>query len=118
MESLAAGKPLLAWPMIAEQHLNARHVANILGVGVRVAVRPGADVVGRADVEEKVRELMDAGSKAARSMRERAAWARQAAESAVSRGGTSAMTLRNLVEELQRTYGDVVGKESEVRGTK
>ncbi|KAG2612568.1 UDP-glycosyltransferase 73B4-like [Panicum virgatum] len=118
MESLAAGKPLLAWPMIAEQHLNARHVANILGVGVRVAVRPGAGVVGRADVEEKVRELMDAGSKAARSMRERAAWAQQAAESAVSRGGTSATTLRNLVEELQRTYGDVVGKESEVRGTK
>jgi len=118
MESLAAGKPLLTWPMIAEQHLNARHVANILGVGVRVAVRPGAGVVGRADVEEKVRELMDAGSKAARSMRERAAWAQQAAESAVSRGGTSATTLRNLVEELQRTYGDVVGKESEVRGTK
>ncbi|PUZ60112.1 hypothetical protein GQ55_4G097700 [Panicum hallii var. hallii] len=110
MESLAAGKPLLAWPMIAEQHLNARHVANILGVGVRVAVRPGTDVVGRADVEEKVRELMDAGSKAARSMRERAAWAQQAAESAVSRGGTSAMALQNLVEELQRTYGDVVGK--------
>ncbi|RCV22535.1 hypothetical protein SETIT_4G228200v2 [Setaria italica] len=128
MESLAAGKPLLAWPMIAEQHLNARHVANILGVGVRIAVKAGADVVGRAHVEEKVRELMDANSKAARGMRERAAWAQQAAKSAVSLGGTSAMSLRNLVEELQRTYGDdVVGKgengiqkirEHGVRGTK
>jgi hypothetical protein len=104
MESLAAGKPLLAWPMIAEQHLNARHVANILGVGVRIALKSGADIVGRAQVEERVRELMAADSKAARSMRERAAEAQQAAKAAVSPGGTSAMALRNLVEELQRTY--------------
>jgi UDP:flavonoid glycosyltransferase YjiC (YdhE family) len=104
MESLAAGKPLLAWPMIAEQHLNARHVANILGVGVRIALKSGADIVGRAHVEERVRELMASDSKAARSMRERAAAAQQAAKAAVRPGGTSAMALRNLVEELQRTY--------------
>ncbi|CAN6207382.1 unnamed protein product [Urochloa humidicola] len=108
MESLAAGKPLLAWPMIAEQHLNARHVANVLGVGVRVAVKAGGGVVGRAHVEEKVRELMDADGKAARGMRERAAAAQRAAKAAVSPGGTSAVALRDLVEELQRTYGDVV----------
>ena len=111
MESLAAGKPMLAWPMIAEQHLNARHVANILGAGVRIALKVGADVVGSAEVEEKVRELMDAESKAAKEMRERAAWAQQAAKSAVSHGGTSATTLFKLVEELQETYDyGVVGK--------
>nr|ACL53799.1 unknown [Zea mays] len=111
MESLAAGKPMLAWPMIAEQHLNARHVANILGAGVRIALKVGADVVGSAEVEEKVRELMDAESKAAKRMRERAVWAQQAAKSAVSHGGTSAMALLKLVEELQETYDDgVVGK--------
>ncbi|CAL5042128.1 unnamed protein product [Urochloa decumbens] len=108
MESLAAGKPLLAWPMIAEQHLNARHVANILGVGVRVAVKAGGGVVDRAHVEEKVRELMDADGKAARGMRERVAAAQRAAKAAVSAGGTSAVALQDLVEELQRTYGDVV----------
>ncbi|CAN6216455.1 unnamed protein product [Urochloa humidicola] len=125
MESLAAGKPLLAWPMIAEQHLNARHVANILGVGVRVAVKAGG-VVGRAHVEEKVRELMDADGKAPRVMRERVASAQRAAKAAVSPGGTSAVALQNLVEELQRTYGDVIDegangiqkiKEHGVRGT-
>ena len=110
MESLAAGKPMLAWPMIAEQHLNARHVANIIGVGVRIALMAGADVIGSAEVEEKVRELMDAECKAAKQMRERAAWAQQAARSAVSHGGTSAMALQKLVEELQETYDDVVGK--------
>jgi UDP:flavonoid glycosyltransferase YjiC (YdhE family) len=54
MESLVAGKPMLAWPMIAEQHLNARHVANILGADVRIALKAGADVIGSAEVEEKV----------------------------------------------------------------
>ncbi|TVU08026.1 hypothetical protein EJB05_41410, partial [Eragrostis curvula] len=80
MESLAAGKPVLAWPMIAEQHLNARHVANVLGVGVRMNVKENMEnVVGRGEVEEKVRELMDADGKEGKRMRERAAWAQQVA---------------------------------------
>ncbi|CAL5053526.1 unnamed protein product [Urochloa decumbens] len=113
MESLAAGKPMLAWPMIAEQHLNARHVANILGAGVRIDTKPGGmaaagEVVGRAEVEEKVRELMDAGGEAGREMRARAAWARREAMSAVSEGGASRVALRELVDELQRTYGESV----------
>nr|CAD1827862.1 unnamed protein product [Ananas comosus var. bracteatus] len=33
LESLSAGKPMLAWPMIAEQVLNAKHLAEILGAG-------------------------------------------------------------------------------------
>ncbi|PWZ05225.1 UDP-glycosyltransferase 73B5 [Zea mays] len=111
MESLAAGKPMLMWPIIAEQHLNARYVANILGAGVRIALKASADIVGSAEVEEKVRELMDVECKAAKRMRERATWAQQAAKSAVSHGGTSAMALLKLVEELQETYDDgVVGK--------
>jgi hypothetical protein len=111
MESLAAVKPMLAWPMITEQHLNARHVANILDAGVRIALKAGVDVVRSVEVEEKVWELMDAECKAAKQMRERVAWAQQAAKSAVSHGGTSAMALLKLVEDLHETYDDgVVGK--------
>ncbi|CAN6207386.1 unnamed protein product [Urochloa humidicola] len=113
MECLAAGKPILAWPMIAEQHLNARHVAEVVGAGVRIDTKPGGmaaagDVVGREEVEEKVRKLMDAGGEAGRKMRARAAWAQREAESAVSEGGASRVALRELVDELQRTYGEVV----------
>ncbi|XP_047053167.1 UDP-glycosyltransferase 90A2-like, partial [Lolium rigidum] len=113
MESLAAGKPLLAWPFMAEQHLNAHHVADIIGAGVRIVdvkVSGGA-VVERAEVEEKVRRLMDAGEER-RKMREKATWAQQAAKAAVSDGGTSRVALMKLVEELQRSYCDViVGKQ-------
>jgi hypothetical protein len=75
------------------------------------AGKAGADVVRTAEVEEKVRELMDVECKAAKRMLERAAWAQQAAKSAVSHGGTSATALLKLVEELHDTYDDgVVGK--------
>uniref|UniRef100_A0A0E0LD37 Glycosyltransferase n=1 Tax=Oryza punctata TaxID=4537 RepID=A0A0E0LD37_ORYPU len=109
LESLAAGKPVLAWPMIAEQQLNARHVVDIVGTGVRVDSGGGAAaVVGRAEVQEKIRMLMDAGGEAARRMRARAAWARRAAMSAVSDGGTSRVALQRLVRELQRSYDVVI----------
>ncbi|CAL5048447.1 unnamed protein product [Urochloa decumbens] len=119
MECLAAGKPILAWPMIAEQHLNARHAANILGVGVRIDTKPGGmaaagDVVGRAEVEEKVRALMDAEGQAGKKMRKGAAWAQREAMSAVGEGGASRVALRELVDELQRTYGDVVVDEGKI----
>ncbi|CAM0871405.1 unnamed protein product [Alopecurus aequalis] len=119
MESLAAGKPLLAWPMMAEQHLNAKHVADIIGAGVRmdvVTVGGVPAVVQRAEVEKKVRRLMDAEGEEGRKMRARAAWAQQAAKSAVSEGGTSHMALLKIVEELQGCYdrAGIVGKKNNI----
>uniref|UniRef100_A0A0E0LD35 Glycosyltransferase n=1 Tax=Oryza punctata TaxID=4537 RepID=A0A0E0LD35_ORYPU len=101
MESLAAGKPVLAWPMMAEQALNAKHVVDVIGAGIKVnyAVGSGA-VVGRAEVEEKVRRVMDAGREEGRRMRRQAAWAQQAARSAVSDGGTSRVALQKLLGDL------------------
>ncbi|KAK3134008.1 hypothetical protein QOZ80_6AG0543850 [Eleusine coracana subsp. coracana] len=114
LESLAAGKPMLAWPMIAEQHLNARHVADIIGAGIRIHTKPGGmeavGIVGRNEVEEKVKKLMDAHSEVGKRIRTRATWARQAAKSAVSQGGASRVTLAELVDELQRTYGEIHGE--------
>ncbi|KAM0914540.1 hypothetical protein ACQ4PT_011443 [Festuca glaucescens] len=104
MESLAAGKPMLAWPMMAEQPVNARHVADIIGAGIRMDVAGSSVVVDRSEVEKKVRRLMDAGGEEGRKMRVRAAWAQQAAKSAVSDGGTSHMALLKLLEELQQSY--------------
>jgi hypothetical protein len=112
LESLAAGRPMLAWPVIAEQAANAKHVADVIGAGVRVGVKASAAsfkaeraVVGRAQVAEKVRELMDDGE-AGRSMRARAEHVRQEARDAVGEGGTSRLALARLVDELRRSYDD------------
>uniref|UniRef100_A0A0E0HQ16 Uncharacterized protein n=1 Tax=Oryza nivara TaxID=4536 RepID=A0A0E0HQ16_ORYNI len=54
LESLAAVRPMLTWPVMAEQAANAKHVADILCAGVRVdrLLRgPNAAVVfGRVEV--------------------------------------------------------------------
>uniref|UniRef100_A0A0D9WRN4 Glycosyltransferase n=1 Tax=Leersia perrieri TaxID=77586 RepID=A0A0D9WRN4_9ORYZ len=107
LESLVAGKPVLAWPMIAEQHLNAKYVVDVVGTGERVNSGGSGAVVGRTEVEEKIRRLMDADGEAGQRMRARAAWAQQAARSAVSDGGTSLVAVETLVEELQKSYGVV-----------
>ncbi|EEE65955.1 hypothetical protein OsJ_21840 [Oryza sativa Japonica Group] len=105
MESLAAGKPVLAWPMMAEQALNARHVVDVVGAGVKVDAAVGSvAVVGSAEVEEKVRRVMDAGGEEGRRMRTQAAWAQRAARSAVSDGGTSRVALQKLIGDLQESY--------------
>ncbi|CAM0884944.1 unnamed protein product [Alopecurus aequalis] len=114
MESLVAGKPVLAWPMMFDQPTNAKHVADIIGAGIRMStdVVDEAVVVGGDELEKKVRRLMDAGSEEGRQIRERAAWAQRAAMSAVSDGGTSRMALLKLLEELQRSYGRAVERDS------
>ncbi|KAF8644095.1 hypothetical protein HU200_066561 [Digitaria exilis] len=108
LESLTgSGKPMLAWPGIAEQDANAKQVAEIIGAGARVRAKAGSgEVVGRAHVAEKVRELMDAGE-AGRRMRDRAEQVKQAARAAVGEGGTSRLALRRLVDELRRSASNV-----------
>ncbi|OEL24382.1 UDP-glycosyltransferase 73B5 [Dichanthelium oligosanthes] len=107
LESLATGQPMLAWPVMAEQAANAKHVADILGAGVRMGVKAGAnaapELVGRAHVAGKVRELMDDGQ-TGRRMRASAEHVRKATRAAVGEGGTSRLALRRLVDELQRSY--------------
>ena len=108
LESLAAGRPMLTWPVMAEQAANAKHVVDVLGAGVRAGVKAGAnappELVGRAQVAGKVRELMDGGGEAGRGMRARAERVGEAAGAAVGDGGTSRLALRRLVDELQRSY--------------
>ncbi|GJN38724.1 hypothetical protein PR202_gb27792 [Eleusine coracana subsp. coracana] len=103
MESLVAGKPILAWPMIAEQHLNAKHVVDIIGAGIRMDAKKDG-VVERTEIEEKVKMLMDTDVEVGKRVRIRAAWAQQMAAAAVSDGGTSRLALQKLLEELQRAY--------------
>ncbi|KAF8720706.1 hypothetical protein HU200_023608 [Digitaria exilis] len=82
----------------AEQPLNARHIVDIIGAGVRVDVTAStatSSIVERAEVDKTVRMLMNADGEVGK---------RQMARLAVRDGGTSRLVLENLVQELQRTY--------------
>ncbi|KAJ0053312.1 hypothetical protein Pint_02687 [Pistacia integerrima] len=61
LESICAGVPILAWPIMAEQALNAKMVAEEIKVGLRVESCDGSVMGGFVKWEElvkKVRELM------------------------------------------------------------
>lgn len=117
LESLAAVRPMLTWPVMAEQAANAKLVADIIGAGVR-AVRGGGVVVGRAEVAGKVGRLMDGGEEG-RAIRARAEEVREAARAAVGEGGASREALRRLVDELRSSYvvaGDGTAAASSANG--
>ncbi|CAL1358012.1 unnamed protein product [Linum trigynum] len=100
MESVCAGVPVAAWPMAAEQPMNARMVVEEMKVGVRVETCDGSvrGFVKRDGVTKAVKELMEGerGRKAA----ERAAELGEAARGAMEEGsGSSWVSLDKLIHE-------------------
>ncbi|ESW28897.1 hypothetical protein PHAVU_002G026900 [Phaseolus vulgaris] len=57
LESVENGVPMVAWPLYAEQKMNAFMLSEELGVAVRTAEKDGG-VVGREEVAEVVRRVM------------------------------------------------------------
>lgn len=96
MESVCSEVPILAWPMMAEQPMNARMVAEEMKVGLRVE-RNCDGFVEREEVKKKVKELMEGetGKKVRKKVKEVADMARKA----VAEGGSSSQALDKLIKE-------------------
>lgn len=103
LEGVSAGVPFLAWPMIAEQHLNAKHLVEELGAGLKLESSAAADgtstVVRREEVRDGIRELM--GGERGRKARERVVELSEKAKVAVADGGSSRRTLGELIDALR-----------------
>ncbi|KAK7339442.1 hypothetical protein VNO77_20110 [Canavalia gladiata] len=99
LESICASVPILAWPMMAEQHLNARMVDEEIKVGLRVETCDGSvrGFVKREGLKKTVKELMEGekGRKAKEKVRELA----DMANKAVQEGGSSCTALNSLLNE-------------------
>lgn len=84
LESICAGVPILSWPMMAEQPLNARMVTEEIKVGLRVETCDGSvrGFVKWQGLEKTVRELMggEKGEKARTKAKELSETARKAME--------------------------------------
>ncbi|KAK2971101.1 hypothetical protein RJ640_005248 [Escallonia rubra] len=102
LESICAGVPILALPLIAEQHLNARLVVEVIGVGLRISPSNGSvrGFVKSEEVEKMVKELMH-GEKGAEA-RKKVEEVGVAASRATEEGGSSWCTLNQLIEEVCR----------------
>ncbi|KAG8378935.1 hypothetical protein BUALT_Bualt07G0036300 [Buddleja alternifolia] len=102
MESISAGVPIVAIPFMAEQHMNARFVAEEVAVGLRVMARGGSvkGFVEAEEVERVVRELM--GGERGAEVRRKVAEYGGAACAAMRDGGSSWRTLDLLVDDVCR----------------
>ncbi|WVZ77168.1 hypothetical protein U9M48_025064 [Paspalum notatum var. saurae] len=98
LESVAAGVPMVAWPLYAEQKMNAAILTEVTGVALCPAAACGDDgLVTREEIAAALSELVE-GEKGG-AVRHRAGELRQAAARAWSPEGSS-----------RRALGEVVGK--------
>ncbi|KAL2897097.1 UDP-glycosyltransferase 90A1 [Bienertia sinuspersici] len=103
MESVCAGVPILAWPMMAEQHLNAKMVVEEIKVGLRVETFDGSPrgFVKWEGLSKMVKELMegDMGMKAKKKVKELSVVAKKSVE----KEGSSWCNLETFFNELEMT---------------
>lgn len=58
LESIVNGVPIIAWPLYAEQKMNARMLTEEIGVAIRSKELPTEKVVEREEIEMMVRRVM------------------------------------------------------------
>ncbi|XVF85727.1 hypothetical protein PTKIN_Ptkin17bG0140600 [Pterospermum kingtungense] len=103
LEGIVGGVMILAWPMEADQFVNARLLVEDMGVGVRVC--EGADSV--PDSDELGRVIGVSMSEGGR-VKEKAKELKEKALEAVTNGGSSVNDLVRLVGELRQLQRKII----------
>ncbi|OEL22205.1 UDP-glycosyltransferase 72B1 [Dichanthelium oligosanthes] len=97
LESMAAGVPMIAWPLYAEQRENAVMLCEETKVALRPKVRDANDMILADDIAEVVKEMMggEKGEAACVKVME----LQEAARSGLEPGGMSGDTLAQVVSK-------------------
>ncbi|KAJ8573118.1 hypothetical protein K7X08_009629 [Anisodus acutangulus] len=99
LESVVHGVPLIAWPLYAEQKMNAV----MLSESIKVALRPKANengIVGRLEIAKVVKGLME--GEEAKGVRSRMRDLQDAAAKVLSKDGSSTKALAELAAKLKK----------------
>ncbi|KAL7119014.1 hypothetical protein ACP275_02G036500 [Erythranthe tilingii] len=105
LEGVAAGVPMITWPLSAEQFFNDKLVTEILKIGIPVGAREWTkrtderEIIKGENIERAVAQLMG-GEEEAERMRIRATELGDMAKMAVQEGGSSDTDLKSLMQEL------------------
>jgi UDP:flavonoid glycosyltransferase YjiC (YdhE family) len=103
LESLTHGVPIIAWPLYAEQSMNATLLVEDLGVAVKTTLPPTKNVVGREEIASLVKKVILAG----RNMKERVEEIKVSAEKTLCEGGSSYNTLSKVAKIIKKQ--DLIG---------
>ncbi|CDY69679.1 BnaUnng03370D, partial [Brassica napus] len=101
LESVVSGVPMIAWPLFAEQKMNATLLNEELGVAIRSRKLPSEEVVLRVEIESLVRRIMveEEGCE----MREKVKKLKDTAEMSLScDSGSSYESLSRVAKECDR----------------
>ena len=105
LESLWSGVPVAAWPMYAEQQMNAFEMVRELGLAVEIKIDYKRDfkaaendgvLVTAEEIESGIRQLMDGGDEIREKVKEMSGKSR----AAVIEGGSSYNSLGRFIEDV------------------
>jgi hypothetical protein len=99
LEAVCAGVPMVSWPLYAEQRFNRVILVEEIRISLPMNESKNG-FVSAAEVEKRVRELMD--SEEGNSIRERTLSMKNEAKAALSEGGSSRMALAKFAESWKQ----------------
>ena len=97
LESMAAGVPMLGWPYFADQMINSRLCVDLWNVALKFD-EPKKDLIGRQEVDEKVRLLMQSRS----VIRENIEQCKKILHQGICEGGTSSLHFKQVLRKISR----------------
>ncbi|PKI40203.1 hypothetical protein CRG98_039396 [Punica granatum] len=98
LESLINGVPLIAWPLYAEQTMNATMLTDQLGIAARSRELMPNGVLGRHEIEKMVRTVMNKEDAKGETIRARSQDLKRTALLAVAEGGSSYAALSQFYD--------------------
>lgn len=97
LEAIATGVPMIAYPQWTDQPTNAKLIAEVLNVGVRL--KPGSDgFVATMEVERCIEEIMTGPR--SEEYKKNVEEFKRAAREAVADGGSSDRNIQDFVDEI------------------
>ncbi|GJV67050.1 putative UDP-glucuronosyl/UDP-glucosyltransferase [Tanacetum coccineum] len=97
LESITSGVPMIAWPLYAEQCMNATMLVENLKVAVRPQELPTKKVVGKEEIERLVRLLIEAEE--GKAMASNVRRLKASAEEALSANGSSYISTCKFIQD-------------------
>ncbi|KAL4567205.1 hypothetical protein LXL04_022781 [Taraxacum kok-saghyz] len=99
LESVVHGVPMIAWPLYAEQHMNAKIMTEALCLALRAETDENG-MVRKEVIEKAVKELMEGheGKKISKRVKE----LKGAANKALNNGGSSMESVCTFAEQLMK----------------
>ncbi|KAK6120309.1 hypothetical protein DH2020_046000 [Rehmannia glutinosa] len=93
LESISVGKPMICWPVIADQQVNSRCVSEMWKVGMDMK-----DICDRSTVEKLVRDLMEGRRE---DIMKSTVEIAGLAQDSVREGGSSDRNIKKLIEDIK-----------------